>query len=158
MRSHDLRDWTGKPIGLRKKSSEVLACLAARPGELVTKAEIMAAAWPDVTVTDESLTQCIAEIRKAIGDSGQVLVRTHVGKGYSLDAGAVSRSRPRLPARPLALAAVLAAVAAAFLAWLIWPAPEQDGPTRVAVLAFDDLSPGEDRGYLGDGIAEGIIT
>ena len=84
--SRDLHDGHGNRIDLRNKSSEVLACLAARAGDIVSKSELLECAWPDTTVTDESLTQCIADIRRAIGDSDQTLLQTFVGKGYSLNA------------------------------------------------------------------------
>lgn len=159
LRSLDLRDASGRRVPLRAKASEVLACLAARPDEIVTKTEIASAVWPDLAVTDESLTRCIADIRKAIGDRDQRLIETHIGKGYSLSPGAAARSPPA-PARrrAWALGGLALALLAGLAVWLLRPAPEPDGPTRVAVLAFEDLSVGEDRGYLSDGIAEGIIT
>ena len=156
-RSLELRDGSGSQVGLRNKSSEVLAVLAARPGEIVTKAEIMAAVWPDVAVSDESLTQCIADIRRAIGDTQQARLSTHVGKGYCLNAAAApQKARRRVWIGALAGAAAVAMVALAV--WTPWAASYADGPTRIAVLAFDDLSSSEDVGYMGDGIAEGIIT
>ncbi|SDL84249.1 winged helix-turn-helix domain-containing tetratricopeptide repeat protein [Aliiruegeria lutimaris] len=156
--SRDLRDAQGKRIGLRKKSSEVLAYLATRRGEIVSKAEIMEAVWGEVSVTDESLTQCIADIRRAIRDKEQSLLTTHVGKGYSLSpapAMVIVASHHR---RNLILSGIVMILTIAAVAWALWPEPAPDGPARIAVLAFDDLSPSEDRGYLGDGIAEGIIT
>jgi len=47
---------------------------------------------------------------------------------------------------------------AAVLAWIQWPQPDAAGPPRIAVLAFDDLSAGDDRGYLSDAVAEGLLT
>src|SRR5262245_36530931 len=41
--------------------------------------------------------------------------------------------------------------------WRAAPVPSNDMP-RIAILAFDDMSPGADKGYLSDAIAEGIIT
>lgn len=155
--SKDLRDDAGNHVGLRNKSSEVLACLAARPGEIVTKAEIMAAVWPDVVVTDESLTQCVADIRRAIGDKKQALLKTHVGKGYCLNSES-TQGTPRRAYVQWAFAVISVALAVAVSAWTFQPDPDTAGRNRIAVLAFDDLSAGDDKGYLGDGIAEGIIT
>jgi pimeloyl-ACP methyl ester carboxylesterase len=43
------------------------------------------AVWPSVTVTDESLTRCISEVRRALGDEGQRIVKTVPKRGYLLD-------------------------------------------------------------------------
>src|SRR5712691_2133602 len=58
-------------IELRSKSFEVLAYIVEHHGRLVTREELMEAIWPDVTVNDESLTRCIADIRKTLGDEQQ---------------------------------------------------------------------------------------
>jgi len=54
--SRDLRDATGGRVKLRNKASETLACLAARPGEIIPKSAILETVWPGLAVTDESLT------------------------------------------------------------------------------------------------------
>ncbi|WP_413717027.1 winged helix-turn-helix domain-containing protein [Silicimonas sp. MF1-12-2] len=157
--THELRDRTGSRIFLRNKSTEVLACLAACPDQLVAKSEIMDLVWPDVTVSDESLTQCIADIRRAIGDKDQSVLKTHIGRGYSLSLGENHAARPRLKQMVAgALSAVAIAVTAIMIFPLLQPTPSGNGVPRVAVLAFDDLSAGEEKGWLGDGIAEGVIT
>ena len=51
---------------LRRKSFDVLRYLVEHAGRVVTKEELIKAVWPDVTVSDESLTQCISEVRRAI--------------------------------------------------------------------------------------------
>ncbi|MEP5089648.1 MAG: winged helix-turn-helix domain-containing protein, partial [Paracoccaceae bacterium] len=157
LQSHDLLDASGIRVKLRNKSLEVLACLAKRRGQVLTKSEIIESVWPDVTVSDESLTQCIAEIRRAIRDREQTLLTTHIGRGYCLEA-----DQPSLQQRHnwKKVAAVGMAIAAAVVVavWLMWPISQIGGPPRIAVLAFDDLSASEDSGYLGDGVAEGLLT
>ena len=165
VRSLDLRDGLGSRIALRNKSSEVLAALAVRRGEIVSKADIMASVWPGVEVTDESLTQCISDIRRAIGDKEQSFLQTHIGKGYSL-AQTASIGNPGSRSLVSSLSFGIVVLVASIVGWTFTtdPAPEEpvvephDERTRVAVLAFDDLSPGADNGYLSDGISEGIIT
>jgi DNA-binding winged helix-turn-helix (wHTH) protein/tetratricopeptide (TPR) repeat protein len=78
-------------IGLRPKSFEVLCCLVKHAGRLVPKDEIMKAVWPNVVVTDASLAQCVSEIRLALRDSQQQIIRTVARRGY-LFAVPVSRS------------------------------------------------------------------
>ena len=73
-------------VKLRPKSFLVLRYLAERSGRLVTREELMEAIWPDVVVTDESLTKCIADIRKALGDDSQQVIRTVARRGYVLTA------------------------------------------------------------------------
>jgi hypothetical protein len=53
-------------------------------GRLVSKDELIAKVWDDVAVTEDSLTQCIADIRKAIGDEDRRVLRTVPRKGYIL--------------------------------------------------------------------------
>src|ERR1043165_6440654 len=77
-------------IRLRPKSFEVLRYLAERAGQTVSKDELIAAIWSDVTVTEESLTRCISDIRLAIGDQEQRIIKTLPKRGYLLE-GPVSR-------------------------------------------------------------------
>lgn len=80
----ELADRDGTNICLRPQSLEVLALLAARLGEVVSRDEIYATIWRHVAVTDDSLTQCIADIRKAIGDTDHRILRTLPKKAISL--------------------------------------------------------------------------
>ena len=48
--------------------------------------ELIENIWPDTFVTEDSLGQCIVDIRRALGDEGHKLVRTFPKKGYMLDA------------------------------------------------------------------------
>ena len=61
----------GQEIKLRHKSFEALRYLVERHGRLVGKAEMMQALWPDTFVTDDSLVQCLIEVRRALGGDGQ---------------------------------------------------------------------------------------
>lgn len=152
-----LRDADGGRVRLRNKSSEVLTQLAEKPGKIVSKSEIMDAVWPDVAVSDESLTQCVADIRRAIGDEDQRILATHVGKGYSLSVGS-PMSASRVGSLPALVVVLVLAVAGTAGWWLSRPDLAASDTPRIAVLAFDDLSAGQDRGWLSDGIAEGVIT
>ena len=67
---------------LRAKTFEVLTYLVERPGRLVTKIELIEAVWPDAAITDNSLAQCLVEIRRALGDDSQQLIRTVARRGY----------------------------------------------------------------------------
>lgn len=76
---------SGALVPLRPKSFELLKFLVARAGQVVTKDELLDAVWPTVTVTEDSLTQAIRDVRKAIGDTHASLIRSIRGRGYLLD-------------------------------------------------------------------------
>src|SRR5258707_6277173 len=71
-----------REVDLRPKSFEVLCCLVENAGRLVTKDELIKAVWPNVIVTDESLARCISEVRQAIADSDQKIIKTAPRRGY----------------------------------------------------------------------------
>ncbi len=73
-------------IPLRPKTFDVLRHLAQNRCRLVSKRELLDAVWPDVTVTDDSLMQCIRELRQKLGRDGHRLIRTVPRRGYMLDA------------------------------------------------------------------------
>ena len=55
-------------VGMRRKSFDVLRYLVEHAGRVVTKEEVIRAVWPDVTVGEDWLTQCVSEIRRALDD------------------------------------------------------------------------------------------
>jgi pimeloyl-ACP methyl ester carboxylesterase/DNA-binding winged helix-turn-helix (wHTH) protein len=69
-------------LQLRPKAFDVLRYLAERAGRLVSKEELIQAIWPDVVVTDDSLVQCIKEIREALSDDSRQIVKTVPRRGY----------------------------------------------------------------------------
>jgi TolB-like protein len=69
---------------LRPRAQALLTHLARNPGRVVPKAELLDAGWPGLHVTEDSLTQCIREIRKALADDAQSLIRTIARRGYML--------------------------------------------------------------------------
>lgn len=80
----ELRAAGGTRIALRAQVFSVLRCLARRPGALVTKDELMHAVWPHVVVTEDSLVQCIGELRRALHDEMHHIVVTEPRRGYRL--------------------------------------------------------------------------
>jgi DNA-binding winged helix-turn-helix (wHTH) protein len=76
----------GQDIDLRPKAFQVLCHLASNAGRLVSKRELFEAVWPAVTVSDDSLVQCIRELRDKMGDHHHRLIRTLHRRGYLLDA------------------------------------------------------------------------
>lgn len=74
----------GETVFLRPKAQALLSHLLQNTGRVVSKSELLDAVWPEVTVTEDSLTQCVRELRKALGDEAQTLVRTVSRRGYML--------------------------------------------------------------------------
>jgi ATP-dependent Clp protease ATP-binding subunit ClpA len=52
------------------------------PGRLIAKQELIQAVWPDSFVTDDSLVQCTVELRRALNDRDQQLLKTVPRRGY----------------------------------------------------------------------------
>ena len=87
-------------IDLRPKSFEVLRYLVENAGRLVPKDELIKAVWPNVIVTDESLARCISDVRLALHDQHQQIVKTVPRRGYMLAAAppaAVSSATTTVP-------------------------------------------------------------
>src|SRR5882757_501539 len=69
-------------IALRPKSFALLQHLITHAGRLVSKDELLSKIWPNVIVTEDSLTRCISEARAALGDSEQTAIKTVSKRGY----------------------------------------------------------------------------
>ena len=80
----------GEEIKLRPKVYETLKYLVENSGRLISKQELIQAVWPDAFVTDDSLVQCTVELRRALGDRDQQLMKTVPRRGY-LFAGPVTQ-------------------------------------------------------------------
>jgi adenylate cyclase len=143
---------------LRPQSLSVLKFLAERPGAVVAKDELMAAIWPGIAVTDDSLVQCVTEIRKALGDDAHMVIKTVPKRGYVFEAGvrAAGPGRRNWHWLAAALCGVFILAAALF----IWPSANTPAPREpsIAVLPFVNMSGDPAQDHLGPGIAEDIIT
>lgn len=84
----------GEPAFLRPKAQALLTHLAQNIGRVVPKSELMDSVWPGIYVTEDSLTQSIREIRKALGDDRQELIRTISRRGYMLAVNTEPVSEP----------------------------------------------------------------
>lgn len=73
------------PVALRPKAMALLVALARQAGQTLSKAALLDQIWPGVTVSEETLTQTIHELRKALGADGPSLIRTVPRRGYLFD-------------------------------------------------------------------------
>jgi predicted ATPase/DNA-binding winged helix-turn-helix (wHTH) protein len=76
----------GAELRLRPKVFEALKYLVQNPGRLIAKQELIQAVWPDTFVTDDSLVQCTVELRRALDDHDQELLKTVPRRGYVFNA------------------------------------------------------------------------
>ncbi|MEL7125638.1 MAG: winged helix-turn-helix domain-containing protein, partial [Pseudomonadota bacterium] len=91
---------SGDEVLLRSQSAQVLRYLVKHLGQLTQRDDLIAEVWADVAVTDDSLTQCISDIRRAIGDSGRSILKTVPKRGYVLH-GEVRDAAPAPAPQPL---------------------------------------------------------
>jgi DNA-binding winged helix-turn-helix (wHTH) protein/tetratricopeptide (TPR) repeat protein len=75
-----------RDLELRPKAFEVLLHLVENAGRLVGKEELQRTVWRDVVVSDDSLVQCIRQLRRTLGDDDHLLIKTVSRRGYLLDA------------------------------------------------------------------------
>lgn len=145
----------GQEVHLRPKSFDVLRHLVEHAGTLVDRQTLMDAVWGTTVVTEDSLTQCIIDVRRALGDRHQRMVRTVPRRGFIFEAAVrpaepetgpsqavaaampvTSQSAPAAPSRRasgrpgVAVVTVLAvALVAAAVGW--WLLAGRDRPVAV---------------------------
>lgn len=107
----------GVVVPLRPKSFDVLLYLVRNRGRLASKDELFDSVWANVVVTDNSLVQCIKEVRQALGDDAQTMVETVAKRGYVFTTAVVEVDTAAQPAALLAPAGTT-------------PAWTQPGPTQ----------------------------
>jgi DNA-binding winged helix-turn-helix (wHTH) protein/tetratricopeptide (TPR) repeat protein len=125
----------GAPIALSPKALDLLFLFADRPGLLLTKDAIFNELWPDVTVTDNALTQVVSEIREALDDqpASPRFVETVPRRGYRFVADVASAAEPGREA----------------------PAA---GVRVIAIKPFTNVTGDKELTWLSTGIAETIAT
>jgi DNA-binding winged helix-turn-helix (wHTH) protein len=111
-----LEDHRGNAQHLRPKSYRVLELLIEHRGTLVSKDDLVAGAWDDLAVTDESLSQCISDIRRVLGKEDAKLLRTVPRRGYVLEAEKTHSDRTVSSASVIRVGTAVSVMAAAVLA------------------------------------------
>ncbi len=88
-----------KPVRLGGRALEILIALLERPGQLLSKDELMERVWPKIFVQPSNLTVHIAALRRALkdGQDGTRWIVNTVGRGYAF-VGPVVREGARVPA------------------------------------------------------------
>lgn len=129
----------GLALQLRPKSFDVLAYLSRNRGRLVSKAELIDHIWGDIAVTENSLVQCIKDIRHVLSGDNQFAIKTVPKRGYLFE-GVLAEAAPRASE----------ATAGSF--------PALPDRPSIAVLPFENLSEEPDSGHFADGVTEDLIT
>jgi adenylate cyclase len=157
----DARAVSFVPIAIGSRALDVLGVLVGRPGDLVSRAEIIAAVWPSTVVEDSNLNMQIAALRRILDDgrADGSCIQTIPGRGYRFTA-AVTRVAAEGPSN--AAAGPQSGVGArAGLSIVVLPfeqgVPPPDKPP-VAVLPFQNLTGDPRHGFVSDGISHDIIT
>ncbi|HEX3526588.1 MAG TPA: tetratricopeptide repeat protein [Thermoanaerobaculia bacterium] len=86
----------GEAVPVTPKAFSILLALLEKPGEVVTKQELIQKIWPDTFVTEANLTQNVSSLRKALGEraNDRRFIVTVPGRGYSLALTAVPLPEP----------------------------------------------------------------
>jgi adenylate cyclase len=159
-----------REIALRRKSFSLLRYLVENADRLVTKEELLKAIWPDVTASDESLTHCVSEVRQALHDGDQAIIKTVARRGYRFAApvtrvAAHAEAPPAAESRPAGFDSGTRPTIedARERAYVPYPPPHagegREGPQPcVAVLPFTNLGGDPEQDYFSDGMTEDIIT
>jgi len=137
-------------VRLEPKAMELLVALANRPGEVVSREELLSTVWPGVVVGDEALSQAVTKLRRALGDDARVptYIETISKRGYRLIAevepldgvpvveAPASRHVPsRFSVRAVTIGALAASLAAGAYLWHAMPqrtASPVHGESRIA--------------------------
>ncbi len=151
---------SGVVVKLPPQPLRVLALLAARPGELVSRQEIRREIWGDGVHVDFELglNSCIKQVRQAVGAQ---YIETIPKRGYRFKSNLLTTKTQRTPRKPWLWAVAGAGVVflCALCAFVVQSArPKARSPQRLllAVLPFDDLTPSQDS--FSDGLTEETIT
>src|SRR5690348_3912962 len=97
-----------KPVRLGSRAFDILTALVERAGEVVSKEDLIARAWPATFVEEANLKIQVSALRRALGDGqgDNRYVATVVGRGYNFVAPI--RTEEPSPASPSPIVATAA--------------------------------------------------
>ena len=165
----------GQTARLDVRTQRLLMCLAEHAGEVVSIDDLIAQAWPGVSVSHDSVYQAVASLRRLLGDDPRqpTYIETVPRLGYRMLAAvgpwdltghaATSRRRPRVGVM-WAAGVCLAVVVASLVVVNVWgnrqPASSSVRPqplTSVAVLPFHDLTEAMTEAPFADGMTVELV-
>lgn len=92
----------GRTVRLRPRTAAFLSHLVQHCDRPVSKNELMDVVWPGVIVTEDSIVQCVKEIRHALGNAGRDWIRTIPKQGYAFVGNLPAGAAPPVAPAPLA--------------------------------------------------------
>ena len=144
-----------REIELRPKSFGVLRYLIENAGRLVPKDELIKAIWANVIVADEALSRCISDVRVALDDTDQRIIKTLPRRGYLFAVPVSVAGSDGLPVGTVEGTGGdrdIADIPAATTTRVSAP------PFSLVVLPFTSLSGDPAQSNLADVITEGVTT
>ncbi len=126
---------SGEEVPLRHKSFRLLCFFVENARRLLGRDMITQAVWAGRTVSDESISQCVRDLRRALGDETQTIIRTLPRRGYIFTPEVTRASG--------------------------LPSSDRFAPSAqpsVAVLPFANISGDPSLDFIGDGVAENLTT
>ena len=93
----------GTPVRLSSRALDILVVLVAEAGKVVSKSDLIARAWPGITVDEANIRVQVAALRKALGDgaTSASYISTIPGTGYCFVAPIFRAGVPHRPIRRL---------------------------------------------------------
>ena len=154
-----------RPVPLSPRAFEMLVVLVTQAGEMLEKSELMRKVWPRTVVEENSLNQCITQLRRALGErpGEHRFIVTEPGRGYRFVAEVREVPAPqtmgadravKTPADPPPPLVREPAAAVAHSP----SAPSPAARTSIAVLPLVNLTRDPEKEYFGDGMAEELIN
>lgn len=152
----------GESVTVKPRSMAVLVELARAGGEVVGRRELLDRVWGDAEVTDDVLTQCVVELRRALGDDARTprYIETIKRVGVRLIPVADEATEVEPPTVQRRFRAIMSfglagLVVLASIGVLIARLTQPVDPPSVAVLPFATY--GSDDIHFADGVAEELI-
>jgi eukaryotic-like serine/threonine-protein kinase len=118
----------GRPVPLTPKAFDTLVLLVENAGRLMTKEELMERLWPGTFVEEANLANNISLLRKALGDSGN-LIQTVPRRGYRFHGGQALLPVPPPKDRRERLSSILIIGALLILVGFLFLRPRHEPPT-----------------------------
>jgi DNA-binding winged helix-turn-helix (wHTH) protein/TolB-like protein len=157
----------GKPLQLEPKVLDLLEILIRNEGRVVSKAELMRAVWPGVTVEDVGLARNVSLLRKALGGEANPYIETVPRRGYRFIGSQSTDSNRKSPSKRrfilgLIVALLVLWVVAGIIYWEFYrPSrflPHGAGYANMAVVPFACISPEIDCGKFSKGFTDLIVA